>query len=82
MRKYQKHCRDLLPEMVYIDYGLSVLDVGVIHDMVAPGVPVDLAVVFEKLSREGHLAGYEASERFYEIGSADGLRRLEKHLAH
>jgi NDP-sugar pyrophosphorylase family protein len=82
VRRYQKQSTDLLPEMVYVDYGLSVFDVGVIHEMVTPRVPVDLAVIFERLSVEGHLAGYEASERFYEIGSAEGLRSLEEYLAH
>jgi hypothetical protein len=29
----------------------------------------------------GQLAGHEVSERFYEIGSPQGLADLERHLA-
>ena len=42
--------------------------------------PSDLADLFRALSIEGRLAGYEAHERFYEIGSPDGLADLEPHL--
>ena len=31
-------------------------------------------------SLEGNLAGFEAGERFYEIGSPEGLDDLEKRL--
>jgi len=41
----------------------------------------DLSAVFHRLSLEGRLAGYEVAERFYEIGSPEGLRDLEKYLA-
>jgi hypothetical protein len=33
------------------------------------------------LSAAGKLAGYEVHERFYEIGSPQGLADLEHHLA-
>jgi hypothetical protein len=33
------------------------------------------------LSREGQLGGFEVYTRFYEIGSTEGLRELEDHLA-
>ncbi|HEX4621077.1 MAG TPA: HAD-IIIA family hydrolase, partial [Myxococcaceae bacterium] len=41
------------------------------------GQVVDLAEVFHALSKEGLLGGYEVSQRFYEIGSPDGLATLE-----
>lgn len=65
------------PDMVYIDYGLSVLTLDVIDRHVPAGVACDLATVFHRLSLDGELAGYEATERFYEIGSDEGLRALE-----
>jgi NDP-sugar pyrophosphorylase family protein len=80
VRKYQKHCPNPLPEMLYVDYGLSALHRTMIRDMVNLGETVDLATLFEKLSHEGRLAGYEANHRFYEIGSPEGLRSLEEHL--
>ena len=39
--------------------------------------PFDLAEVMGRLVGEKHLAGYEVSERFYEIGSPAGLAELE-----
>jgi NDP-sugar pyrophosphorylase family protein len=65
--------------MQYIDYGLSILR----RDALA-GIAetiFDLSAVFHRLSLEGQLAGYEVTERFYEIGSPEGLSDLEKYLA-
>lgn len=75
--RYDK--RNLDPEMRYIDYGLSVVRSAVFS---AYGVAeaFDLADVFAGLSVRGQLAGYEVSERFYEIGSRDGLRETEEFL--
>lgn len=65
----------------YVDYGLTVLQQDVIADMVPNDEHCDLADVFHRLSVEGRLAGYEVSERFYEVGSPAGLVDLENHLA-
>jgi len=65
--------------MQYIDDGLSVL-----HRDVISGIAetiFDLSAVFHHLSLEGQLAGHEVRERFYEIGSPEGLRDLERYLA-
>ena len=47
---------------------------------VREGCRGDLADLRHGLSREGRLAGLEVFERFYEAGSAAGLRDLEHHL--
>ena len=75
---YDKHHR-VRPasDFEYIDYGLSALARRVVTDEVPTGTKADLAELFFALSRRGDLAGYEARERFYEIGSPEGLRRLE-----
>jgi NDP-sugar pyrophosphorylase family protein len=65
--------------MQYIDYGLTVLRRSVIAGI--PETVYDLSAVFHRLSLEGQLAGYEVRERFYEIGSPEGLRDLEEYLA-
>jgi N-acetyl-alpha-D-muramate 1-phosphate uridylyltransferase len=44
-------------------------------------VPFDLADTLENLSRNGQLAGYEVSQRFYEIGSLAGLADLDRLLS-
>jgi NDP-sugar pyrophosphorylase family protein len=68
-------------EMRWVDYGLSILSRATVRSRVADDRPSDLAVLFEELSVEGRLAGYEARRRFYEIGSPTGLAELEHHLA-
>jgi NDP-sugar pyrophosphorylase family protein len=64
--------------MQYIDYGLSVLRRELIEAIAER--TFDLSAVFQRLSTDGQLAGYEVAERFYEIGSPDGLRDLEEYL--
>lgn len=65
------------PDMRWIDYGLGCLRAEALD--VAPGEP-DLAGVYAELSRRGELAGYEATERFYEIGTPEGLAETEAFL--
>ena len=67
--------------MRYIDYGLSVLNQGVVVEQVPGGATADLGQVFRRLSRDGELVGFEVFERFHEIGSARGLADLEAYLA-
>ncbi len=64
--------------MNYIDYGLSVMTRDLVAARIPAGAPVDLADVFHELSVAGDLAGYEATERFYEIGSEDGIREFTR----
>ncbi len=71
---------DRVEEMRWIDYGLSVLSRAVVERVPADGVS-DLADLTRDLSREGQLAGYEVSERFYEAGSPQGLADLERYLS-
>jgi NDP-sugar pyrophosphorylase family protein len=65
-----------LPEMKHIDYGLSMFKASVFEAFPADE-KFDLADVMQKLVRERQLAGYEAPERFYEMGSPAGLAELE-----
>jgi NDP-sugar pyrophosphorylase family protein len=79
---YEKGLVDPPPEMRFVDYGMSVWERHVIETMVPPDEVVDLATLFATLSAAGDLAGYEVSERFYEIGSRSGLGALESYLRH
>jgi NDP-sugar pyrophosphorylase family protein len=63
----------------WIDYGLSILTPDVAGE-IPNDEPADLAEVFTRLSREGRLAGLEVADRFYEIGSPQGLAELERFL--
>ncbi len=64
------------PEMDYIDYGLGVLSQRA-FDVVQEREVFDLAEVYRILVEQGRMAGYEIKERFYEIGSAQGLAELD-----
>lgn len=59
------------PEMQWIDYGLGGLITDCL-DAVGPEVS-DLSELYGRLSRRGKLFGFEATERFYEIGTPDAL---------
>jgi N-acetyl-alpha-D-muramate 1-phosphate uridylyltransferase len=59
-------------DMRHIDYGLGAISAQVLVDENTTG-PFDLADVYHRLSLSGQLAGYEVHERFYEIGSHEGL---------
>ncbi|MDZ4796633.1 MAG: sugar phosphate nucleotidyltransferase [Bryobacteraceae bacterium] len=76
--KFRTH--PLTPRMRHIDYGLSALHRSVIEHLVPTQGPSDLATVFHQLSLAKQLAGYEVAERFYEVGSPQGLDDLELYL--
>ncbi len=65
----------------YIDYGLSMLHADTVRERVPVDTKSDLADMFTSLSSEGRLAGFEAHDRFFEIGSPRGLTDLQHYLA-
>jgi NDP-sugar pyrophosphorylase family protein len=65
--------------MEHIDYGLGVFRAHALESYV-PGQPLDLADVYQRLLTAGHLGGYEVPERFFEIGSLQGIQELERYL--
>jgi N-acetyl-alpha-D-muramate 1-phosphate uridylyltransferase len=68
------------PEMKHIDYGLGVLTDRALAP-VPPDRPFDLAAVYQRLLADNNLAGLEITERFYEIGSPEGLEETRAFLA-
>jgi NDP-sugar pyrophosphorylase family protein len=75
--RYDK--KEPTPDMQYIDYGLSLLRPAAFKQFPA-GRAFDLSRVFQVLIAQQALAGWEAQERFYEIGSPQGLRETEEYL--
>ena len=67
------------PEMRYIDYGIAVLSAAVFASF-PDNVPFDLADVYSHLVSAGQMAAYEVKQRFYEIGSRQGLAELDSLL--
>jgi NDP-sugar pyrophosphorylase family protein len=68
------------PRMRYIDYGLGVFDKSAFSGLPSDE-PTDLASVYEQLLERSALAASEVKERFYEIGSLEGIRDLEQYLS-
>lgn len=65
----------------WIDYGMIALDRVVVADEVAREGADDLARVYAALSAAGRLGAFEVGQRFYEVGSPEGLADLEALLA-
>lgn len=66
-------------DMNYIDYGLSIFNVSVFKTYPAD-CSFDLSQVMVNLVNNKQLAGYEVFNRFYEMGSINGLNELELYL--
>ena len=71
VKRYSK--TDKTGDMVYIEYGANVFDKKVL-DMVPRDKPYGLEDLFPRLIEKNQLAAYEISERFYEIGSKQGIQ--------
>jgi N-acetyl-alpha-D-muramate 1-phosphate uridylyltransferase len=74
IQRYDKKVRT--PQMRHIDYGISVLTSEVFAG-VPENAPFDLADLYSRLVSENQMAAYEVKQRFYEIGSAQGLAELD-----
>jgi len=66
-------------EMTHIDYGLSLFKRSV-FEKYGEGVTLDLSDICTDLSSKNQLAGYEVDERFYEIGSHQGIKDFEEYI--
>jgi len=66
--------------MRHIDYGLEVFRAEAFRNLPA-GRPCDLTQLCADLLQRKQLSAYEVSERFYEIGSPEGLRETAEFLA-
>jgi len=77
IKSYDK--KQQTPEMRYIDYGLGVFDAVAFTEWPA-GKTLDLSDVYRDLIARNELAGHEVKQRFYEIGSREGLAELDAML--
>jgi NDP-sugar pyrophosphorylase family protein len=66
------------PSMHWIDYGLGGLEATAL-DLV-PRTETDLSSLYHELAAAGDLSGYEATERFYEIGTPAALAEADTFL--
>jgi len=64
------------PNMVYIDFGVSVLRKKALG-LIPEGKVADLEELYQELIRRKELLAFETGQRFYEIGSPEGLKEFE-----
>lgn len=64
--------------MKYIDYGLGILTKNAFDNFNEDAF--DLDKVYKYLLSKKQLLGYEVKERFYEIGSFNGLEETSEYL--
>lgn len=74
---YDKHQPTV--DMQHIDYGLGIFQANVFQAY-DPEEPFDLATVYQDLLNNGQLAAHEITQRFYEIGSHEGLEEMRQYL--
>lgn len=76
--RYEKGVSDPAAEgMDQIDYGFSILDRDRVVAEIPPDQVTDLSDTYSRLVAERRLAAHEVGERFYEIGSPEGLAELD-----
>lgn len=76
--RYEKGVSDpAAAGMHHIDYGFSIFHREQVMPRIEQGSAVDLADVYGALSAQRRIRAFEVSERFYEIGSPNGLAELE-----
>lgn len=72
--------RNKTPDMQHIDYGLGILS-HVCFDEFRERDVFDLAEVYSLMLLKKQLAGFEVHERFYEIGSFEGLKETGEYIS-
>jgi NDP-sugar pyrophosphorylase family protein len=65
-----------MERMVYIDSGLSILKKEALQ-LIPENQFFDLADLYQKLAYKGEMLAYQAKQRFYQIGSFEGLKEFE-----
>jgi len=71
--------KKMTPAMNFIDYGVGVFDAAPFEEW-GEGSTFDLSTIQTSLLSRGQLAGLEVNERFYEIGSPEGLSETDVFL--
>lgn len=67
-------------DMIYIDYGASILRREVLN-IIPEGEIYPLEELFRQLIGRQQLLAYEVKERFYQIGSTDGIEGFKQYIS-
>jgi NDP-sugar pyrophosphorylase family protein len=65
--------------MAHVDFGLGIVSAQSLETYPS-GAAFDLADLYRELSLRSELAGLEVTDRFYEIGSLQGIEATERYL--
>lgn len=77
VKRYNK--REKAKDMVYIDYGMSILKKKAI-ELVPKNRAYSLGELFTELIKKEELLAYEVNKRFYQIGSPEGLAEFKRYI--
>jgi len=77
VKKFSK--KEKTKGMVYIEYGANIFRKAVL-ELIPEGLPYSLEELFPELIRRKELLAYEVRERFYQIGSPEGLEEFKRHV--
>jgi NDP-sugar pyrophosphorylase family protein len=66
-------------ELIYIDYGASLFKKQAL-DIIPPGTVHAMGDMFQALIERKQLLAYEVDQRFYQIGSREGLKEFEEFI--
>lgn len=67
-------------DMVYIEYGANIFRKEAL-ELIPEDLPYSLEELFPKLIRQKELLAYEITERFYQIGSPEGLEEFKIYVS-
>lgn len=77
VKKFSK--KERTSDMVYIEYGANIFKKEVLS-MIPENEPYSLDDLFPRLIDEQELLAFKVKERFYEIGSPQGLKDFENYI--
>ena len=78
VKRYSK--KEKTEEMVYIEYGVDLFRKEVFK-LIPEKQPYSLEKLFPKLIDQEELIAYEVKERFYQIGSPEGLAEFKEYIS-
>ena len=66
-------------DTVYIEYGANIFRKAAL-ELIPEGLPYSLDELFPELIKRKELLAYEVTERFYQIGSPEGLEEFKRYV--
>lgn len=77
VKKFSK--KEEAKDMVYIEYGANIFRKEAL-ELIPESLPYSLEELFPELIRRKELLAYEVRERFYQIGSPEGLEEFKRYV--